>query len=99
MILFYGPRGPKQYRENPVFIIATIKVDDMDDTKTPSSIESESVDIEKQLGATEGRVLLDDIKNSEPDDFLHEVTTPLPAQRPFKRIIVKRIRKRRVGGR
>lgn len=69
----------------------------MDDTKTPSSIESESVDIEKPLTIPEGRVLLDDIQNCEPDDFTHEVTTPLPAMPPYKRMIVKRIRKRRIG--
>lgn len=44
----------------------------MDETKNPSSIELESVDIEKPLTILEGQILLDDIQHSIPEDFIFE---------------------------
>lgn len=73
MIFFFGPRGPHGQREHPILTIPiTPEGTDVNESQTPSSIESESVDISVPIGATEGSKILTMIRGCEPEDFALE---------------------------
>lgn len=74
MIFFYGPRPQRDHRELPLFIIATIKVDDMDDIETPEPEYREADSTpDTPLTISEGEKLLTFIRGCEPEDFALEL--------------------------